>query len=161
MPASLDPHGCRRASRILHAPADAVWAVVSDGWLYANWVVGTSRVRAVDPGWPLEGSRIHHSFGVWPAVIDDVTVSLEAVPSERLHLQAKGWPLGEAQVELSIIDGAVDTCTVTIIEDVVTGPGLLVPRVVRQVAIAARNKEALGRLAFIAEGRHRHWTGEE
>jgi len=55
---------------LVTAPAEAVWAVVSDGWLYANWVVG-SRVRAVDPGWPAEGCRIHHSFGVWPAVIDD------------------------------------------------------------------------------------------
>ena len=75
-----NPPGLRPVSRRVHAPAEAVWAVVSDGWLYANWVVGTSRVRAVDSTWPDAGSRIHHSFGVWPAVIDDETVSLQVVP---------------------------------------------------------------------------------
>jgi hypothetical protein len=137
-----------------------VWAVVSDGWLYANWVVGTSRVRAVDPTWPAEGSRIHHSFGVWPAVIDDETVCLDAVPGEWLQLRAKGWPMGEARVELSITDGPFDSSTVAIVEDAVTGPGVLVPRPVRQAAIAARNTEAMRRLALIAEGRHREWTGQ-
>src|SRR5690242_10003613 len=107
---SLNTRGRHRVVRVVRAPAAAVWAVLGDGWLYANWVVGTSRVRAVDPTWPDEGSRIHHSFGVWPAVIDDETVSLLAVPGERLHLKAKGWPIGEARVELSIIEGGAETC---------------------------------------------------
>ena len=92
---ALTPRGRRPVVRVVRAPAAAVWAVVSDGWLYANWVVGTSRVGAVDSTWPQEGSRIHHSFGVWPAVIDDETVSLLAVPGQRLHLKAKGWPMGK------------------------------------------------------------------
>jgi hypothetical protein len=25
-----------------------VWSVLSDGWLYASWVVGAARIRAVD-----------------------------------------------------------------------------------------------------------------
>jgi hypothetical protein len=158
MTAPLTP-GARRVSRVVRAPADAVWAVVADGWLYANWVVGTSRVRAVDSAWPDTGSRIHHSFGVWPAVIDDETVSLLAVPGQQLHLRARGWPMGEARVELSIIAGPSESCTVTIVEDAVTGPGVIVPRPVRQAAIAVRNTEALRRLALIAEGRHREWTG--
>ena len=149
----------RRVSRLVRAPSEAVWAVVSDGWLYANWVVGTSRVRAVDSTWPDVGSRIHHSFGVWPALIDDQTVSLQVVSGEQLHLQARGWPMGEARVELTIAEGSDETCTVTIVEDAVTGPGVLVPRPVRQAAIAVRNTEALRRLALIAEGRHREWTG--
>ena len=161
MTEQLNTSGRRPVARLVHAPAEAVWAVVSDGWLYANWVVGTSRVRAVDPGWPAEGCRIHHSFGVWPAVIDDETVSLEAMPGERLNLQARGWPLGEAQVHLSISEQLAGSCRVTIVEDAVAGPGLLVPRPVRQAAIAVRNTEALRRLALIAEGRHQEWTGTE
>jgi hypothetical protein len=149
----------RRVSRVVNAPVEAVWAVVSDGWLYANWVVGASRVRAVDSRWPDAGSRIHHSFGVWPAVIDDETVSLRMVPGERLHLQARGWPMGEARVELSIAEGSDGSCTVSIVEDAVSGPGVIVPRPLRQAAIAVRNSEALRRLALIAEGRHREWTG--
>jgi len=48
-----------------------------------------------------------------------------------------------------------------IVEDAVAGPGLVVPRAARQAAIAVRNTEALRRLALIAEGRHREWTGTE
>ncbi len=160
MTQQLSTAGRRRVVRRIHAPADAVWAVVSDGWLYANWVVGTSRVRAVDSAWPQEGSRIHHSFGVWPLLIDDETVCLAAVPGERIRLRAKGWPMGEAQVELSISGEPSGGCVVTLVEDAVTGPGVLVPRVVRQAAIAVRNTEGLRRLALIAEGRHREWTNE-
>ncbi len=29
--------------------------MLSDGWLYASWVVGASRVRDVDPRWPSPG----------------------------------------------------------------------------------------------------------
>ena len=101
-----NPPGLRPVSRRVQAPPDAVWAVVSDGWLYANWVVGTSRVREVDSTWPDAGSRIHHSFGVWPAVIDDETVSVQVVPGRSLHLRARGWPMGEARVELSIAEGS-------------------------------------------------------
>ena len=32
-----------RVSRSVAAPAEAVWAVLSDGWQYATWVVGASR----------------------------------------------------------------------------------------------------------------------
>ena len=155
-----NPPGLRPVSRRVQAPPDAVWAVLSDGWLYANWVVGTSRVREVDATWPDEGSRIHHSFGVWPAVINDETVSVHMVPGEGLELQARGWPAGEARVQLSITEGSADSCTVSIVEDAVSGPGVLVPRPVRQVAIALRNTESMRRLALIAEGRHREWTGQ-
>jgi hypothetical protein len=38
-------------------------------------------------------------------------------------------------------------------EDAVSGPGKLVPRPLRQLAIGGRNTETLRRLAYIAEGR--------
>jgi hypothetical protein len=44
---------------------------------------------------------------------------------------------------------------VLLAEDAVKGPGALVPRPLRQAAIIPRNKEALHRLALIAEGRAR------
>ena len=47
-----------RASRSIAAPAEAVWAVLADGWQYATWVVGASRVRAVDAGWPQGGHPV-------------------------------------------------------------------------------------------------------
>ncbi len=157
MAEELSTEGRTEVRRTVYAPAPAVWAVLADGWLYANWVVGASRVRAVDLGWPAEGCRLQHSFGIWPAVISDESLVLTSEPDRRLVIQAKGWPLGEARVEIGIVTADAETCEVTMLEDAVTGPGTLVPRPVRQGLIAARNREALRRMALIAEGRHHAW----
>ena len=89
-------------TRRVHAPAAVVWSVLADGWLYANWVVGASRIRDVEPDWPGPGSRLHHSFGVWPALIDDHTQVLTADPGRTLVLKARGWPAGEAHVRIQV-----------------------------------------------------------
>ncbi|GLY15997.1 polyketide cyclase [Kineosporia sp. NBRC 101677] len=138
--------------RLVKASPQDVFSVLSDGWLYSGWVVGASRIRSVDANWPAVGSRIHHSFGVWPAVIDDSTSVLDCVPDHRLVLKARGWPMGEATVflELEEADGG---CLVHMQEDATAGPGKLVPKPVRQVSIAPRNTESLRRLQLISEGR--------
>ncbi len=151
---SASSEGRAVVSRQVDAPARAVWDVLSDGWLYASWVVGASRVRDVGPGWPAQGSRIRHSFGVWPAVINDDTVIL-AVDEQEMLLRARGRPAGEAEVRLVIRPDTAERSTVSIVEDVTAGPGRLVPQIVRQWVIAPRNVEALRRLSLIAEGRHR------
>ena len=141
--------------RDVDAPAQAVWDVLADGWLYATWVVGASRIRAVDLSWPARGSKIHHSFGVWPAVVDDTTEVLRSDEPATMVLQARGWPAGEAQVIIRIEERGASRCRVSIGEDAVRGPGTAVPRPVRQLAIGPRNIESLRRLAFLSEGRHR------
>jgi uncharacterized protein YndB with AHSA1/START domain len=138
----------------VHAPVEAVWAVLSDGWAYATWVVGASRVRAVDDGWPSVGTRLHHSFGVWPTLIDDETEVLDAVEPTRLVLKARGWPLGEAHVQLDLHARSSRACIVEITEDVVSGPVRLAPMPLRQALITPRNRETLARLAYLAEGRY-------
>ena len=147
--------GVVTVTREFHAPAQAVWDVLADGWFYATWVVGASRVRGVDEGWPAEGTRIHHSFGVWPAVISDTTHVLRSIEPSELVLKAKGWPAGEAKVVITVTPHGAEQCTVSMTEDAVTGPGTLMPRPLRQLAIGPRNVEALRRLAYLAEGRHR------
>ena len=138
--------------RTIHASADAVWQVLSDGWLYPLWVVGATRMRDVDADWPAPGSRIHHSAGVWPLIVNDET-TIEAVePQRRMQLRAKGWPLGEADVVIELEPAGEET-VVRIREDAATGPGRLVPAVVRKPMITWRNSETLRRLAFICEGR--------
>lgn len=148
-----------RVVRRAAVPPSAIWSVLADGWLYASWVVGASRIRDVDPGWPAAGSRIHHSIGAWPALIDDETEVVRAVPDELLVLRAKGWPVGEAVVELRIEAAGDGACEVTMLEDATAGPGAVVPRAARQVPIAARNREALRRLVLLAEGRHGQGLG--
>lgn len=144
--------------RQVDAPPSAVWAVLSDGWFYATWVVGASRVRAVDATWPAVGSQIHHSFGVWPAVIDDTSQVLEVEPERLLAIKARGWPMGEAEVRVELeADGA--GTRVTIREDATAGPGQIVPQQLRQALIAPRNTEALKRLGYIAAGRSARGSG--
>lgn len=132
------------------ASPDAVWAVVAHGWSYAGWVVGASRIRAVERSWPAAGARIHHSVGAWPALLDDETFVLEVEPGARLRLRARTRPLGEAWVEVTVDPLGTGT-RIGMREDVASGPVRLVPVPVRQRAVAARNHESLRRLALLAE----------
>jgi uncharacterized protein YndB with AHSA1/START domain len=59
------------------APPDEVFAVLLDGYAYADWVVGARRVRGVDPTWPAVGARFHHALGVGPAELKDSSEILE------------------------------------------------------------------------------------
>src|SRR6478609_704006 len=139
-------------SRPARCTPDAVLDVLADGWSYATWVVGTARIRAVDPGWPAPGSRILHSVGLWPALLDDETVVRAWVPGSGIELQARGWPAGEARVRITVVPGAASGgCTVRISEDADKGPGRLVPRPVRSAVIGSRNVETLRRLVHLAE----------
>ena len=139
-------------TRLIKATPEKVWAVLADGWLYPLWVVGASRMREVDEDWPAVGSRLHHSVGTWPALIDDYTEVQESQPGSRLVLRARAWPAGEAKVVLRLSPVGTDT-EVTIEEDAIAGPGLLMPKPLRDPQLHWRNVEALRRMAFIAERR--------
>jgi uncharacterized protein YndB with AHSA1/START domain len=139
-------------TRTVSATPEQVWEVLTDGWLYPLFVVGASRMREVDDTWPAVGSRLHHSVGTWPLLIDDTTEVLEVEEGRRLLLKARGWPAGEAHVEISL-EPSGDPTVVTIVEDATAGPGLLVPKPARDVQLHWRNIETLRRLAFVVEGR--------
>lgn len=138
--------------RTINASPDRVWEVLSDGWLYPLWVVGASRMRDVDPSWPQVGSKLHHSVGVWPGLIDDNTEVLDSEPGRSILLRAKGWPMGEAEVKLEL-EAADGGTRVKIYEKPVKGPGALVPEAVVGPMMKWRNTEALRRLAYVVEGR--------
>jgi NAD(P)-dependent dehydrogenase (short-subunit alcohol dehydrogenase family) len=147
------PENSLTVEREVSAGADAVWSVLADGWSYATWVVGTASVRAVDDGWPSTGTRIHHSVGMWPLLLHDTTAALESHAPTQLVLEARGWPLGKAHVTVEVHPQGTRSCLVTIREDAVAGPGTLVPKPLRQAVILPRNREALRRLALLAEGK--------
>lgn len=138
--------------RTVAATQDDVWKVLSDGWLYPLWVVGAARIRDVDKEWPDQGSRIHHSVGVWPLLINDHTEVLEVVPGSSIKLRARAWPVGEAEVAISIKGSGAGT-EITIEEDATAGPVAFVPEPLKGLSLRWRNVEALRRLAFIVEGR--------
>jgi len=138
-------------SRLTTATPEEVWEVLADGWSYPSWVVGTARMRAVEPSFPSPGARLHHSFGTWPLAVDDETVCLVMETNRRLVLEAHGWPLGEARVEIALQPTGAGT-EISIMEDATTGPGRwAIPRPARQAVIKVRNTETLRRLAYLAE----------
>jgi uncharacterized protein YndB with AHSA1/START domain len=141
-------------SREIAAPVSVVWDVLADPWLYASWVVGAARVRGVDGDWPSAASRLHHSVGLWPLLLNDSTEVEESVPGGRLQLLARGWPGGEARVLIELAGHGDATTTVTMHEDAVSGPGRFIPSPVRQASLHVRNVESLRRLAYLAEGRN-------
>ncbi|MBL0746203.1 SRPBCC family protein [Nocardioides baculatus] len=141
-------------SRPVSATPEQVWSVLSDGWLYALWVVGAARMRGVDDTWPDVGSQLHHSVGSWPLLIDDTTEVLEVEENRRLLLLARGWPAGQAHVEI-IVEPRGAGAVVTMVEQATSGPGALIPKVIQDPQLHLRNVEALNRLAHLVEGRTR------
>lgn len=146
-------------SRRMQARPAEVYAVLADGWSYAAWVVGASRIRTVDPGWPAVGMRIHHSVGVWPLLINDNTEVLAVTPERELVLRARGWPAGEATVRFLLSPAGTAATDVTIEEDVTSGPGRLLPPPVRTALLVPRNTETLRRLALLVEKGAGHVPG--
>ena len=86
----------------IDASPGTVFEVLLDPHAYADWVVGSRRIRAVDPGWPAVGSRFHHAVGTEVAEIKDYSEVLEIDPPRLLVLLVKARPLGEAKVILRV-----------------------------------------------------------
>jgi hypothetical protein len=134
------------------ATRQQVWNVIADGWTYSQWVVGNSRMRAVDPRWPAPGSTIRHSIGIWPLVIDDVTVSEACTPLEELVMLAKGRPFGAARITMRLFDIG-GGCRIEMAEVPVSAPMSWLPDRVALMAALPRNRECTWRLAALAERR--------
>jgi uncharacterized protein YndB with AHSA1/START domain len=135
------------------ASREQVWAVIADGWTYSQWVVGNSRMRAVDPNWPQVGSTIRHSVGVWPFVLDDATVVEDCQPLQQLVLLAKGRPFAKARITLRLFDIDGGGCRIEMAELPVGTPLGWVPKRLALAAVFPRNRECTSRLAAIAERR--------
>ena len=139
-------------TRDVDATLERVWDVLADGWTYSSWVVGNSRTRAVSKKWPSPGTRILHSIGAWPAVIDDETLVESCSPRRELILFARVRPAADARVTLRLT-GTAAGCRVAMSEVAVSGPMSWLPEPVQAAAFAPRNRECLWRLAQIAERR--------
>jgi hypothetical protein len=138
--------------RVVQATPEQVWEILSDGWLYPLWVVGASRMRDVDETWPEVGSKLHHSVGAWPALIDDYTEVEECRPLRMLKLRARAWPTGEASVVLRLEAVGAET-RIVMEEQAVNGPASLIPKPLQDPLLGWRNVEALRRLAYLCERR--------
>src|SRR3954453_16295193 len=127
-------------TRRMKGTPEQVWDGLADGWLYPLWVVGASRMREVDDEWPAVGARLHHTVGSWPLLIDDTTEVVESTPGSTVVLHARGGPAGKAEVVLRLEAVGSET-DVSIEEDAIAGPGLLVPKPLRDAQLSWRNTE--------------------
>jgi uncharacterized protein YndB with AHSA1/START domain len=145
--------------RLVGAPPERVFAVLADGWSYASWVVGAAHIRDVDPGWPSVGSRVHHKIGPWPIQIRDKTTVRTMEPDRLLELDAHLWPLGEARVRLVLEPVGPGSTRVRMTEQLISGPGGLLPGLLQSLLLRPRNAEALSRLDDLAVRREKHHHG--
>ena len=141
-----------RNTRLMRCTADDLFAVLADGWLYPVWVVGAARMRDVDPEWPQEGARIHHSLGVWPVLVHDTTEMVEWDPPRHVRLRPKAGPLGRGIIRVDVRPHG-DGIAVTIAEEPVSGLPAALPGILWGPLLRLRNHECLNRLAALAEGR--------
>jgi hypothetical protein len=138
--------------RVVRASTADVFAVLGDGSSYAGWVVGAVRVRSVDQGFPAAGTSLHHSVGVWPFVVNDVTTVEEFEPDHRLVIKVRAWPAGAGRVEF-VTTTRPDGCLLVMREEAVEGPANLLPSAAVDPVLHWRNTETLRRLAYLAESR--------
>ncbi|MGN9906962.1 SRPBCC family protein [Phytohabitans sp. LJ34] len=139
--------------RTVAATPDRVWAVLADGWSYSDWVVGTAHIRDVDAGWPTPGAEIHHKAGPWPVSVHDSTSVIASDEPRLLHLRPRMWPLGEAEVVITLTELDRGHTTVRLAEDFRAGPLRWARTKVNDLVMHRRNRESLRRLADLAERR--------
>lgn len=108
-------------------------------------------MRAVDAHWPQPGAKLHHASGIWPAVTRDETVVESSTDNSRLELTARGRPLGEARVVITLTAQGNDATRVDLTETPIAGPGKWLHNPVTEQLLTRRNVESLARLAAIAE----------
>jgi hypothetical protein len=147
-------------TRLVHADADEVFAVLADGWTYSDWVVGTAHVRAVDEQWPRRGSQLHHKAGPWPVSLKDRSTVLACEPGRMLLLKVRLWPFGAGQVRLNLEPVSPGRTRVTMSEQFTEGPLRAARNKLHDLLLHYRNREALRRLADIATGRRGVRSGE-
>jgi hypothetical protein len=80
-----------RTSGHVAAPPEGVWAELWAVGYHSAWVVGTIKIRAVDPAWPAERANLHDAAGAWPLTLEDQPAIRTCETGRRLVMVAGGW----------------------------------------------------------------------
>ena len=78
--------GVITVTRDVDAPGQAVWDVLADGWSYATWVVGASRVRDVDEGFAVSERGHCRVEVVGDGLLEQRDVGLTGGVRQRCHV---------------------------------------------------------------------------
>lgn len=137
---------------VVQAPAERVFAVLSDARTYEDWVVGSETILDVDAGFPAAGTRFRHRTGGGPTKVRDYTEVVDVNPPYRIELLARARPLfGSAHVTLLVEPRGAGSAFVTMIEGPATLPSRLVLNPVTNPLVHLRNAESLRRLRRLCE----------
>jgi hypothetical protein len=131
-----------------------VWAVLSDGYRYADWVQGTKEIRDVDAGWPAVGTSIHYTVGVAFVTHKDETVVRTSEPERRLELEVQAWPLGTARVDIRIEPYGNDGSRVTLDEHPLLGIAGWLHNPLTALGFSVRTWVMIDELLKLAEAHH-------
>lgn len=137
---------------LVDAPAPEAWAVLADGYAYADWVVGTTAIRAADQDWPAVGSSIYFTVGERPLRLDDRTTVRAVEAERRLELEAHAAWLGSVRVVIELTPWGSGTL-VTIDEHPLRGPYLLLDNPIANLGLSLRNRLMLRNLAQVVARR--------
>lgn len=132
---------------------EQVWSVLADGWSYADWVVGTQEIHAVDPDWPKEGAEIRYTAGVGPLTLDDATTVRINQHHHQLQLEARAGKMGSARISIEVLPWG-DHTVVVIDEHPLTGPGERWHNLAVDGLLRLRNKRMLRNLCKVVTDRY-------
>ncbi len=131
---------------------EAVFAILSDPAAFGAFVVGTKHIRSFEPTWPAPGSVFHHTLGIGPFILRDLTRVEEVEEDRRLVLRAQMRPLAVNRVDFNLRP-AHDGTEVEVEEYAIEGPVARMWNAAFESAMHLRNEEMLRRLKRIVERR--------
>lgn len=138
--------------RVVHAPPEVVFAVLTDPRAYQRFVVGTKKIRSFDARWPETGTALHHTVGVGPLALSDKTEAVGSDPPHHLVARPHIRPFVVTESRFALEDRGGDTL-VHLDEYAISGhlapvwPGPL------DALMGLRNRLSLRRLARLAHRR--------
>ncbi|MFI7382850.1 SRPBCC family protein [Streptomyces sp. NPDC049813] len=147
-----------RRHRMVKASPAAVWAVLSDGSRYADWVVGTASSRPVSGEWPKVGAAIEYEVQLGPVHLTNETVVRHCEEGTLLELEAKAGPLGTARISLRLRPWG-DHCLVMVDEHPLHGAAGTLHNFGVEAVIQLRHRAMLARLARVCEEEQAHAHG--
>jgi hypothetical protein len=138
---------------LVERPPAQVWDVLADGYAYADWVIGTREIRAVDDGWPAVGTSIHYTVGWGPLALRGRTTVRQVEKGRRLGLEADAGPLGSARIVIDL-DEWGDGTVVVLDEHPLRGPAYWLHSAVSETVLLVRGRPMVNQLARLVERRH-------
>jgi uncharacterized protein YndB with AHSA1/START domain len=135
---------------LVDAPPERVWSVLADPDLYGEWVFGAFGTQASVGDWPSPGSTLEYDVGIGPLKIGDETRVLEVEEPRRLLLRARAGRAATIRIDITLAprDGGT---LVLIEEDVSGGAAGILPNLITDLLIGARNAWSLERLRELVE----------